>query len=1644
MSRKSPVFLVLVSLMLTLTLSLALMSVGGGTAFAQDDTTATPTEPPNEGNPRIPPTQVPAETPVLQVDLPIDPLLSKFVAVPENVVANGIDQAVISLTLRDAANNLLVGRSVALERAVAANADAVQQDAQQAISDENGIATFRVSTNVVQTVQFNVRDLQFNAIVGVVTVNFTASSAAVDGTRSTLIVSSATPTLKANGTEFFTVTAVLRDATGTPVQGKVPTLKFLPESISGITVSSPAPSDANGMTSWLISATNPSTFGVVAEIDGQSFAAASVLTFISTVDAAQSSVTFAVPDRARINTQITFVVNVRDSSGNALSGQEVVVSSSRGALDTITALNAVSDGSGAARFVLQSAAPGGLILTITAGGVPLLPQTFTFSPPPPSDPDNTTIEAAPTTAAVNTENVTVTVTVRDASNDPVQGVEVVLSGNPAGLIIPDDTETSDVNGIATFLVSSDTPGTYTLSATIDGVDVNNTASVTFTAGPVSASQSTVTTNTTRVAVGGGASRATVTVTVRDGSGNALSGISVSLSSSGSGDTISPSSATTNASGIATFFTSSISTPQTATYTATADGVDLLQTVTVTYVSVSGGLSTVTATPTTIVIGSGNTSLTTVTVNGSDGLPLQNVNVFLNEVDDTNPIADIVPIGDTLTNASGQVQFEVTPTQAGTTTLRATANSNVIAQTVTLIFTNVDPAQSTSPSNGSGSVGSPITVTVIARDFNGNPLNGETVTVTSDRPANDTITFVPPDQGLQGAPPPPASGTTNASGQASFQITTNAAGVSTFTVIAGGATLPSFTLTFSPPTVATLTVVAVPNPVNTGATSNVTVTALDGSSAPVSGATITLTSSRPGVDTVTTVNGTTNASGEAFFTVVSQQGGSSTLTATDGTVNGNTTLTVNTVVSAANSTVDAAPTTVTIGQDSTITVTVRDASNNPLQNQLVTIASSPVGPSLTPASVLTNASGVATFTFNSAAVGTFTISATAAGVAITDTAVITVTGAPISPTLSTVVAAPTTVTVGSPSTVTVTVRDTGNNPVSGATVVLSSSRPGNDTILPASAVTNASGVATFTVTSNAAGTSVLTAVANSVTITNTATLTVTGGAGADIAVSKAHNGNFNVGTNGTFNIAVFNIGSAVPSGAIITMTDTLPAGLTFVSAAGPGFTCGYSAPTVTCFRTSGMAFGEVSVINLVVTPTAAGVALNTATVTLTGATDVNPTNNSSSDAVVIEAGSAQTVSETLSTVTADPTTAPADNTTNVNVTVTVRNSANQPVVGAQVTLQPSPNTGLTILSAATLISDSNGQVAFAVRSSVAQTVTLNVAVSAANNVILATRPVITFTASGSGTISEANSTVVSNFVSIPADNQTTATVTVTLRDGNNQPVAGKQVTLKANPALASVLIQPTSGTSGADGVVNFSVRASAQGQATFSAEAVDGRVFFITQTATIQFTAPGTQPVVNPQSTQIAAVGTGTAVAGTINVPTGPLEGTVVAWRLRVRQGPGLDFPILGLLAYGTKVSIVARDARGAWYQIQLETGTAWISARWVRVSRTVRGRLPVVAAAPGTAPIIPLPEGVIPQFGEGVGIVNTYLLRVRVGPGTQFQQIGLLRERSEIILLGISRDRRWYLFRTTEGTAWTSALYVKVKYINGNNLPFVELQQPAQ
>src|SRR6266511_1925102 len=125
-------------------------------------------------------------------------------------------------------------------------------------------------------------------------------------------------------------------------------------------------------------------------------------------------------------------------------------------------------------------------------------------------------------------------------------------------------------------------------------------------------------------------------------------------------------------------------------------------------------------------------------------------------------------------------------------------------------------------------------------------------------------------------------------------------------------------------------------------------------------------------------------------------------------------------------------------------------------------------------------------------GSFKVAATSHPGDKSDTASATVTCPPVSASQSIVAVAPASITAGGGgATITVTVKDANGTPISGATVVLAATGSGN-TLTQPTGPTNASGVATGTLSSTVAGAKTVSASASGTAITQTATVTVNPG------------------------------------------------------------------------------------------------------------------------------------------------------------------------------------------------------------------------------------------------------------------------------------------------------------------------------------------------------------------------------------------------------------------------------------------------------------------------------------------------------------------------------------------------------------------------
>ena len=157
------------------------------------------------------------------------------------------------------------------------------------------------------------------------------------------------------------------------------------------------------------------------------------------------------------------------------------------------------------------------------------------------------------------------------------------------------------------------------------------------------------------------------------------------------------------------------------------------------------------------------------------------------------------------------------------------------------------------------------------------------------------------------------------------------------------------------------------------------------------------------------------------------------------------------VSAEQSTVTASPTSISASSGSsaaTITVTVRDEFGNPLSGVEVSLSATGSGNTLVQPTGATNADGVTTGRLSSTAVGSPTVSATAGGIAVEQTATVTV--GPGVPSASTSSATVPNGQAGQATTIEILLKDAIGNPVPGGSgaIELSISGANNVGVRPA--------------------------------------------------------------------------------------------------------------------------------------------------------------------------------------------------------------------------------------------------------------------------------------------------------------------------------------------------------------------------------------------------------------------------------------------------------------------------------------------------------------------------------------------------------------------------------------------------------------------
>ena len=408
-----------------------------------------------------------------------------------------------------------------------------------------------------------------------------------------------------------------------------------------------------------------------------------------------------------------------------------------------------------------------------------------------------------------------------------------------------------------------------------------------------------------------------------------------------------------------------------------------------------------------------TDPTSQTVGASSTLTATVVDQYGNPVTNGTNVTFASNIGEPITPAlttNGLATSSISSTVAGTAFI--TATSGAASGSATVIFTPGSPFTVTLQANPtSQSVGASSTLTATVVDQFGNPVpNGTNVTFASNI----------------GEPIAPAL-TTN--GLATSSISSTVAGTAFITATSGSAS-GSATVVFTSGSPFTVTLQANPTSQIVGASSTLTATVVDQYGNPVPNGTNVTFASNIGEPIAPAL--TTN--GLATSSISSTLAGTAFITATSGAASGSATV-IFTPSSAFTVTLQANPTSQSVGASSTLTATVVDQFGNPVPNGTnVTFASNiggPIAPALT-----TN--GLATSSISSTVAGTAFITATS-GAASGSATVIFTPGSPVTVTLQ---ANPTSQSVGASSALTATVVDQYGNPVANGTSVTFTTSLGN--------------------------------------------------------------------------------------------------------------------------------------------------------------------------------------------------------------------------------------------------------------------------------------------------------------------------------------------------------------------------------------------------------------------------------------------------------------------------------------------------------------------------------------------------------------------------------------------------------------------------
>jgi adhesin/invasin len=401
---------------------------------------------------------------------------SQITASPTSIPADGTSTSTITVALRDAAGSPLTsgGDAVALTTTAGTLGP---------VSD-NGNGTYTATLTAPST-------------AGSATVSGTVNGATITDTAevtftprgpstATSIITASPTTVPADGASTSTITVELRDSAGNPLTtGGAAVEVFTTAGTFG-----PVTDHGNGTyTSTLTapSSTTTTTATVRATVGGALITDTATVTFTGVAPTATRLVFGQQPTDEQAGATISPAVTVRAVDGNgatvtSFTGNVTMAIGTNPGGGTLSGTTTVAAVSGVATFSNLSINRAGSGYTLTAAASGMTGATsvpFSITPGPASG-ATSTITASPTSVPANgSSSSTITVELRDAlGNRVTTGGAVVALTTTAGTLGPvtnhgDGTYTAE-------LTAPSSPATATVSGTVGGAPISDTATVTFT------------------------------------------------------------------------------------------------------------------------------------------------------------------------------------------------------------------------------------------------------------------------------------------------------------------------------------------------------------------------------------------------------------------------------------------------------------------------------------------------------------------------------------------------------------------------------------------------------------------------------------------------------------------------------------------------------------------------------------------------------------------------------------------------------------------------------------------------------------------------------------------------------------------------------------------------------------------------------------------------------------------------------------------------------------------------------------------------------------------------------------------------------------------------------------------------------------